>query len=202
MAGARGGGRIVNSGDALAQVSTAVVGTVVLEYQTLDSAFQRVGERIVSVVHPAEICIAAEGRNFQRVKHACFGRSLQIRHIGVPRCFTGAQTADGFAIHNHVRDYIDFRISFDKAPSGFLNRGPVEVAKAAAETDQVVIGELLAPEQQHGVVVPCLMNRGEIGGRNGTQIDAANLGPQGLPAWNNRHGGSRRCGRIHLCESR
>ncbi len=45
----------------------------------------------------------------------------------------------GIAVFDHVRDDVNFRMAFDEAAPGFLNRRPIERAEAPAERDQVII---------------------------------------------------------------
>ena len=52
-------------------------------------------------------------------------------------------------------------MTLDEAPPGLLHRRLIEVAEAAAERDQVGVGQLLIPEEQHLMIEPRPMNRGE-----------------------------------------
>src|SRR5205085_7421857 len=64
------------------------------------------------------------------------------------------EAAYGYAVFHDVRDHVDFRMPLDKAPPGLLHRSLVEIAEAAAEGDQIVVGQRLLPEEQHLMIEP------------------------------------------------
>ena len=66
-------------------------------------------------------------------------------------------------------------MSVDEPPPGLLHRRLVEVAEAAAERDEILVGQLLIPEEQHLMVEPRPMDRGEGLGVERAQIDALDL---------------------------
>ena len=65
----------------------------------------------------------------------------------------------------------------DEPPPGLLHRRLVEVAEAAAEGHQILVGQPLIPEEQHLVIEPRLMDRREGVGVERAQIDALNRRP-------------------------
>ena len=93
---------IVGRGDALAQIAAAIIGTVVLDLQVGDPAFQLIRQRLVDRVHAAERGVAAGRRHLERVQHARHRRYIEIGHVGMPNRFAGPQAADRLAIHHHV----------------------------------------------------------------------------------------------------
>jgi hypothetical protein len=66
-------------------------------------------------------------------------------------------------------------MSFDEASSVFLDRSVVERAEVAAERDQLIVGQPLVAEQQHGVVEPRAINLLENRVVNRPKIDTADL---------------------------
>src|SRR6202040_817908 len=72
-------------------------------------------------------------------------------------------------------------MALDEAPSGFLNRRPVELAETTRKRDQFVVSKVLAAEQQHQMVEPVLVDRCEGRSIDGAKVGAANLGAQRGP---------------------
>ena len=66
----------------------------------------------------------------------------------------------------------------DEPPPGLLHGRLVEVAEAAAEGHQIVVGQRLIPEEQHLMVEPRPMDRREGVGVERAQIDALHLRPE------------------------
>src|SRR6516225_3886383 len=125
--------RVVDCHSALADIAAAVVRGIVLQTQICDSAPQFLRQSFISTVHAAEIGVAPFGRNLQRINDAGLRRVLEVRHVGMPRSFAGAEAADRFSIFDDIGDDIDFRMSLDKTPPGLLNWRPIELTKEAAE---------------------------------------------------------------------
>jgi len=169
------GARIVARRDAGADVAAAVVGAVVLDAEVQRGRAQLRGERVPRTVHRAEAGVAAAGRNFECVQRARLRRVGQVRHVGVPDGFAGAEAADRDPVLDDVRHHVDLRMAVDEPPPVLLDGRLVERAEAAAERDQVAVGQLLIAKQHDGVIEPRLVDRcvGRIIDRS--QIDAANF---------------------------
>ncbi len=88
----------------------------------------------------------------------------------------------GDAVLNDVRDDVNFRMAFDEAAAGFLDRRPIEIAEPAAERDQIVVGQFLAAEQDHQMIEPSLVDRGKFRIGDPAKINASNLGSKGHSA--------------------
>src|SRR5207253_2520015 len=82
-------------------------------------------------IHRAEAGVAAGGWNFERVERARLGWIGQIRHVGVPHRFTGAEAANGDAVLDHVGDDVDLGTAFNESPAVLLDGGVIERAEAA-----------------------------------------------------------------------
>ena len=117
-------------------------------------ALKAAGSAVVDGVHAAERGVAAGGRHLKRIEHARLGRHIEIGHVGVPHRFAVAEAADRRAVHLDIGDDVDLRQALDETAAGLLDRGPVEIAKAAAEGDQLLVVERLPAEQQHRMGVP------------------------------------------------
>src|SRR5262249_20049403 len=83
-------------------------------------------------------------------------------------------------------DDIKLGLALDEAASSLLHRGPVEVAEAAREGDELVVAERLPAEEQHRMLDPGVADRGELRIADGAQIDPADLGADA--AGGRRHG--------------
>jgi hypothetical protein len=119
------------------------------------------------------------GRDFERVEHARLGRLLQVRHVGVPDGLAGAEAADRLAVRaEHVGDDVDFRMAGDEALAVLLHRREVEIAEAAAEGDEVGVGETLAAEEQDGMGEPGGVERGESGIVEIAEVDPGHFHPE------------------------
>ena len=94
----------------------------------------------------------------------------------MPAGFAAAETANRFSIFDHVRDDIEFRMTLHKAASALLDRRKVELAKAAAEGNQIIVGQLLPSKQQDLMIEPRLVNGFELIRVNSSDVNALNLG--------------------------
>ncbi len=168
-----------------------------LHHHSLDAPLQVFWQGIVSVIHPAEIRIAARGRNLERIQHAGFRRLFQVRHVRVPGGLARPQAPDRLAVDHHIGDNVNFRIAFHEAAACFLHRRPVQRAKPLAESDQIFVGELLAAEQDDGMVVPCAVDRRKVRFGNRAQIYSVYLRTDRFPAQQNLDGGLRSCRGMH-----
>src|SRR5262249_10407326 len=108
----------------------------------------------------------------------------------MPTRFAGAETADGLSIFDHVRNDINFRMTFNKPAAVFLNGRMVQFAEAATEGNQIFIGHLLLTKQQDLAVEPGPVNGFELIGPNLSDIYAANLGAERLSNWDDFHAGT------------
>ena len=90
-------------------------------------------------------------------------------------CQTASRTEapDRDAVLDHVGDDVDLRVAVDEALAVLLDGRVIERAEAAAERDQVVVGQPLAAEQQHLVIEPGAMDRGKRVGVDGAQVGSA-----------------------------
>ena len=175
---ARRGARIISWRDTGADVSAAVVGTVVLDAQLRRGRAQIIRHRVPRAVHRAETRVSASRWNFERVERAPLRRVGQVRHVGVPDRFTRAEAADGDAVFDDVRDDVDLGVAVDEAPAVLLDGRLVERAEAAAERDQVGIGELLIADEDDRVIEPRLVDGRERRSVYGARIDAADFGAE------------------------
>jgi sodium-dependent dicarboxylate transporter 2/3/5 len=170
--------RIVARRDAGANVSAAVVRAVMLDAQRQRDRPQVLGKRVPRAIHGAEARVASARRDFERVKRARLRRVRQIRHVGMPDGFTGAEAADGDAVLDDVRDDVDLGIPVDEPAPVLLDRRLIECAEAAAERDQVGVGELLIAHQDDGVIEPRLIEGAERRIIDDAEIDAADFGAE------------------------
>jgi len=106
----------------------------------------------------------------------------------MPTRFAGAETADGLSIFDHVRNDINFRMTFNKPAAVLLNGRVVQFAEAATEGNQIFIGQSLLTKQQDLMVEPGSVNGFELIGLNLPDIYAANLGAERLSSWDDFHG--------------
>ena len=161
--GARRLVRIVGRRHAFAQVAAAVVGAVVLDAAAAHLGLQRIGQRRPGGLHAEHPGVAAGRRHFQRIEHRGVGRRRQIAHVGVPDGLARAERADRRAfVVEHVRDDVDVRIAFGRLAAVLLDRRRIELAEAAREGQQVVVGQLLVAEEQGAVAIPGLLDLGEF----------------------------------------
>jgi sodium-dependent dicarboxylate transporter 2/3/5 len=172
------GARVVARRDARAEIAAAVVRAVMLDTQRERGGAQRFGLRLPRPVHRAEARVATGGRDLERVERARLRRIGQVRHVGVPHGLAGTEAADGDAVLQDVRHDVDFREPLDEAPAVLLDGRLVERAEAEAERNQIGIGELLAAEQDHGVIEPRLVDLPESPIVNRTEIDALDFGAE------------------------
>ena len=96
----------------------------------------------------------------------------------MPHGLACAEAADRLAVHLHIRDDIDFREALDEAPAILLHWRPVEIAEAAAEGDQILVGQVLSADQQYGMSVEGAKHGGEGRVVQLPEIDIADLGSQ------------------------
>ena len=119
-------------------------------------------------------------RDLQRIEHGRVGRQLEIAHVGVPDGFASAERADRLAfLVEHVGDHIDVGIADRGLAPALLVGRRIELAEPAAEGQQIVVVDLLAAEQQRGMAVPGPLDLGELGIRDGGEIDARDFGADG-----------------------
>jgi hypothetical protein len=184
--GAGGGTRIVGRGHPGTRIAAAVAGAVMLDPEPGKLPFQRGRQNLVGAIHVEEAGVAAGRRYFERVKHARLGRMLPVGHIGVPHQRGIAETADRDAVIDHVGDDIDLRVAVDETPAVLLDRRRIEGAEAAIEGEQIV-AEALAAKQEHQVIEPGAMDRGEAGLVEFAQIDPVHLRRQRMAARDEGH---------------
>src|SRR6266566_278001 len=181
--------RVIDGGCTLPDISAAVVRGVMFETEIRNFLFELVRQAFVGTIHIAEIGVAAFRGNFQRINHTGFRRIIEVRHIRMPTRFAGAQTADGLSIFDHVRNDVNFRMTFNKSAAALLNGRMVQFAEAATEGNQIFIVQLLLTKQQDLMVEPGSVNGFELIGPNLSDIYAANLGAERLSSWDDFHGG-------------
>lgn len=178
MQRAGGGPRIVGRRHAGTDVATAVVRAVMLDAQGEGASTEVVGERIPRAVHGAEARVAAAVWNLERVQSARLRRVRQVRHVGVPDGFAGAEAANRHAVLDDVRHDVDFGKAFDEPPAVLLDGRVVERAEPPTERDQILVGQLLAAEEHDRMIEPRLIDGGERRVIDGTQIDTEQLRTQ------------------------
>ncbi len=181
--------RVIDGGRALPDIATAVVCGIVFQTEIRNFVFDLVRQAFVGTMHAAEISVAAFRGNFQRINHTGFRRIIEVRHIRMPTRFAGAETADGLSIFDHVRNDINFRMTFNKPAAVLLNGRMVQFAEAATEGNQIFIGQSLLTKQQDLMVEPGSVNGFELIGLNLCDIYAANLGAERLSSRDDFHGG-------------
>jgi solute carrier family 13 (sodium-dependent dicarboxylate transporter), member 2/3/5 len=174
---------IIGWGDARADVSAAVVRAVVLDAHGERPRPQVLGQRIPAPIRRAEAGVSARRWDFERIQRARLWGIGQVRHVGVPHGFTRTEAADRDAVFDDVRHDIDLGTAFDEASSVFLDGSLIECAEPAAEGNQLIIGQLLVAEQQHGVVEPRAINLRENRVADRTEIDTTNLGAKRCTGW-------------------
>ena len=88
-----------------------------------------------------------------------FGGTSGIGHVGVPRQWAVIEEPDRLSVLQHVRNDEDLRMGVlvRRARHG---RAVVEVAKAAAEPNQVRIAQPLVPHEDDAVFEPGTVHRG------------------------------------------
>src|SRR5258706_7932122 len=94
-------------------------------------------KKLMRGIHMEKKGVTPRRWNFERVEYAGFRRLLQIRHVGMPGVLARSQAADGLAVFYYVRHDVNFRISFDKAAPGFLDRGQIQPSGLIAECNEI-----------------------------------------------------------------
>ena len=84
----------------------------------------------------------------------------------MPNRLAIAEAADRLAVFDDIGDDVEFRHALDEPASGFLDGSKIEFAEAAAEGDQLSVGKLLAAKQQHRIIQPSEVDRGEMSSPN------------------------------------
>ena len=101
----------------------------------------------------------------------------------MPDGFTGAEAADRDTVLDDIGDDVDLGESLDEPAAVLLDRRLVERAEAAAEGNQIAVGELLIAEQYDRVVEPRLVDGGERRFTERTEIDAADFRAERSAGW-------------------
>jgi sodium-dependent dicarboxylate transporter 2/3/5 len=166
---------IVGRRDAGADISTAVVRPVMLDTQSKRLRAELFRERLPRPVHGAEARVTTCWWNFQRIEGARFGWIGEVRHVGMPHGLARAEAADGDAVFDHVRDDVDLGMTFDEPAAVFLDRRVVQRAESTAESDQVVVTELLVAKQQDRVVEPRAIDLREHRVIDRSEVDTADF---------------------------
>jgi hypothetical protein len=96
----------------------------------------------------------------------------------VPHRFACPEAADCQAVLHDVRDDVDFGVSLDEPPPGLLHGRAVEVAEAAAEAREILVGQCLIAEEQHLIIEPRPMHGREGLGVERAKIDALHVRPE------------------------
>ena len=81
----------------------------------------------------------------------------------------------------HVRDDIDLGIAWGRLAPRTLVRGRVERAEMPGERQQVVVRQLLVPEQQHIVPVPGPLDGVDLHGGGVGEINTLDFGAKDSP---------------------
>src|SRR5205814_7233997 len=96
--------------------------------------------------------------------------------VAMPDRLAVAESADGNVAFLHVRDDVDLGKLREERLAVRIRPGWIELAEAAAEREELRVGEALAAETQHQELVPRFLYRGERFRRDGlAQVDAAHL---------------------------
>ena len=69
-------------------------------------------------------------------------------------------------------------MALHETAAGFLNRRPVEISKAAAKRDELVVGKLLAAKPDHQVIQPGAVDNGEVLAGDALQVYVLNIRPE------------------------
>src|SRR5262249_30861768 len=170
--------RVIDCGCTLPDISTAVVCSIVLQCETFNPAPEFFRQGLIRTIHAAEIGIAAFTRDYEGIKDTRPGWMLEIRHVGMPACFTSAKAANRFSIFNHVRNNIDFWMTLHETSASLLYRRPVEFTKTLTERDQVFISQLLPLKQQNLMIEPGAVNGLKLIRQKIFKIDVQNHGPK------------------------
>lgn len=93
-----------------------------LHPQPGDPALQGLGKTVMGCIHVGKGCIAAFAGNLQRVEQARLGWLVEIRHVGVPNGFAGAEAPDRHAIDDDVGHDVQFGMSGHNALAVLLDR--------------------------------------------------------------------------------
>jgi len=175
MQRARCGARIVGGRDTGADVTAAVVGAVMLDAQRGGTSAQVLGQCVPGAVHRAEVGVAAVCRHLERVERARFRRIRQVRHVRVPDGLAGTEAADRHPVLDNIRHDVDLGMAVHKSTSVLLNGRVIERAEAAAERDQVRVGEMLIADEHDRVIEPRPIDGSEALVVHRSQIDAPEL---------------------------
>src|SRR4029077_673598 len=107
--------------------------------------------------------------------------------VRVPHGFTCSKAADRHTVFDYVRDHVNLRIALDERTAGLLDWRLIQFAKAPAEANQILVGEVLLSEQEHLMIEPCTVNQLKAIGRKFAEIYTSNLCAKRLVAGNNVH---------------
>ena len=157
-----------------AQLPARVIGSVVFHGERIDAIAQFRGQRLEREVHVGEAGVASGGRNLQPIQHARRRRTFAIGSVRVPDDFVIAERTDRHAVLDDVGHHRHMPVVPRLLPLAH-GRHVVEHAETRAECHQIVIGELLAADDDHEMLEPRLADRGKRRGGQPTQIDAAHV---------------------------
>ena len=162
---------------ALAHVAARVVGAVVLDVQVADALDQRSRHPGERRFHAGKAGVAALGGNFQRIQHRRVRRVRRVAHVGVPQGLAVAERADRLArLVAHVGDHVDVGIARRGLAPRALVRRRVERAEMLRERQQVVVGQLLVPENKDIVPVPRLFDGLDFPRGGAGEVDTLDFG--------------------------
>jgi hypothetical protein len=115
---------------------------------------------------------------------ACIPRKCVLPPLG----FACSERADRLALLvEHVGHDVDVGIAGRALSPALLVGRRIELAEAAAECQEIVVGEALAAEQQDAVVMPGLLDLGKVPIAQRHEIHVADLGPDGRREWRDGH---------------
>src|SRR5262245_29452602 len=132
--------RIVSLDDALTDVSAAVVRGVMLEAETHQSSAQVGREPVPRSVHRTEARVSSGWRNLDGVQRAGNWWIVDVSHVRMPHRLTRAKAADGNAVLHDVGHDVNLGMALDEPSSVLLDGREVQIAKVAAEREQVFEG--------------------------------------------------------------
>jgi hypothetical protein len=105
----------------------------------------------------------------------------------VPDRLVGAELADRLAVLDDVRDDQDVVAAFGRIVCGG-NRRPIQFTELPAEAQEILVGEALAAETQHQVVVPGRLHRGDrLGTKRTGEVHSRDVGGERRPGRMHRH---------------
>ena len=174
--------RIVGRSDALPDIAAAVVGAVVLDPQPQRPLTQRGGQALERRVHVAEPCVAAGGRNFQRVEHARLGRMRADRTC---RCARPPPRCRGCRSPRHFRSRSKrhrFPACHWRCAGHFPESALIQLAEPARERDQIRVRNALIAKHEHLMIDPRLVDGGEAGIVKPPQVNVVTSAPNECPA--------------------